>query len=462
MDDALSGVQVRAVAEGGFTIADVHVVFRPLLVNMGVKIGDVKASALMKKLGCDLSVRLLMSSLRVDIVEAEHAATRPRAKARMRRPQIFIQPLLDRPAFQCDSFSVLLDTKELVDFEKNNARDDDDADADDERLAFEGLVAKPTTTKVTFVVDVCSLNQHVNMPLLRLVHQFYSMIENVKDTRLELRGLTAIDAFRGHRKQDSKGSSVDTDFMSTAGGQPEFPTLQSTSSPGARFHLGPIDESQALLTPTDSQTQTQRPTHLSLFPRSSSTELLVGKPLTTSDSEFAATTLDGVDNRSTRAQKADSPLGDAMTSAAPSGDGDRTARCWKTLYALLDLYSIMPEPKTVNKPTGSRLSIIDEEPDAAPRSKRESFRLSRLRVSHTSCYNFSNHSLNAKTCTFIQNNDLDYIERQPLLSGPPQTPGTPTSPRSQKTYFARRPSQPKVPKGADASEAHSSRTCIIY
>ena len=98
---------------------------------MGVKIGDVKASALMKKLGCDLSVRLLMSSLRVDIVEAEHAASRPRAKARMRRPQIFIQPLLDRPAFQCDSFSVLLDTKELVDFEKSDSRDDGDADADD-------------------------------------------------------------------------------------------------------------------------------------------------------------------------------------------------------------------------------------------------------------------------------------------------------------------------------------------
>ena len=56
---------------------------------------------------------------------------------------------------------------------------------------------------------------------------------------------------------------------------------------------------------------------------------------------------------------------------------------------------------------------------------------------------------------FIQNNDLDYVERQPLLSGPPQTP---TSPRGQKTYFARRPSQPKVPKGTDACGPQTLRT----
>ena len=71
-----------------------------------------------------------------------------------------------------------------------------------------------------------------------------------------------------------------------------------------------------------------------------------------------------------------------ITSAPLESEGERTARCWKTLYALLDLYSIMPEPKTVNKPpTGSRLSIIDEEPDGGSRSKRESFRMGRMRVS---------------------------------------------------------------------------------
>lgn len=47
---------------------------------------------------------------------------------------------------------------------------------------------------------------------------------------------------------------------------------------------------------------------------------------------------------------------------------ENTPQCWKTLYALLDLYSTVPEPKTVYKPTPSRLSIIDEEPERGSQS----------------------------------------------------------------------------------------------
>lgn len=41
-----------------------------------------------------------------------------------------------------------------------------------------------------------------------------------------------------------------------------------------------------------------------------------------------------------------------------------TPKCWRTLYHLLDLYSTMPETKTLGrKASASRLSVIDEEPE---------------------------------------------------------------------------------------------------
>ena len=43
-----------------------------------------------------------------------------------------------------------------------------------------------------------------------------------------------------------------------------------------------------------------------------------------------------------------------------------TPKCWRTLYHLLDLYSTMPETKTVvRRASASRLSVIDEEPEKA-------------------------------------------------------------------------------------------------
>ncbi len=53
-----------------------------------------------------------------------------------------------------------------------------------------------------------TVSQHVNMPLLRLAHQFVSMIENINETRVELEGQKpASFEYKTHRKQDSKSST---------------------------------------------------------------------------------------------------------------------------------------------------------------------------------------------------------------------------------------------------------------
>ena len=101
--------------------------------------------------------------------------------------------------------------KDVVDFEKEKEEKDElEKEAFRRRslralkFALDHMEAKPTTTRVNFSADCHSITQHVNMSLLRLVHQFVTMIENIYETRTELKGLH-FDSFRGHRKQDSKG-----------------------------------------------------------------------------------------------------------------------------------------------------------------------------------------------------------------------------------------------------------------
>lgn len=56
--------------------------------------------------------------------------------------------------------------------------------------------------QVHFSINCNAINQHVNMSLLRLVHQFVTMIENINETRVQLSGHKA--DYQTHRKQDSK------------------------------------------------------------------------------------------------------------------------------------------------------------------------------------------------------------------------------------------------------------------
>ena len=363
-----------------------QVLFMPLLTNIGLRLGDVKTSALMKKLGCDLSIKLAMPSFRVDIVDSIHKK-RHKGKARAKKagPQIFIKTNLDTPAFLCDTFSAKVSMKDVVNFEDN----EEDKGA---KFAFNSLIAKPTTMKVNFLLNVMSVNQHVNMSLLRLIYQFVSMIENVNDTRAELKGLTSIHAFKGHRKQDSKGSSTDTAPDTLIMGQPEFPNLQvdEVDTPVVTtVDFGAVPTTPVHVTTSHpgllrgDSVMVSRPDTLvfsgvkELESCMSTPELVLGGLKLPDQHHLGVGPYVGaavlLKNSSSYNRVSES------TTSSPRLKSD-APRCWKTLYALLDLYSIMPEPKTLNKPTPSRLSIIDEELDHGGGPRRESFKMKKIKV----------------------------------------------------------------------------------
>ena len=207
------------------------------------------------------------------------------------------------------------------------------------KLAMDHMEAKPTTTKVYFDVYCHGIAQHVNMPLLRLVHQFVTMIETVSVTRQQLVEVSSSSQsqsqsvdYRCHAKSDSKGSSSSTETTSPSvqSGTP----LASTISP-QYSDIAHVDS----ISP-----QPQRPDQLSLrsfgsktAPKSSSkTGSILHSPL----HSYAESVMVASGELSSPAV-AERTIVDEIT--------ENTPKCWHTLYHLLELYSILPETNTITR-----------------------------------------------------------------------------------------------------------------
>lgn len=382
-----------------------QVLFKPLLSAIGLHLGEVKTSAIMKKLGCHLSITAIMSSMRVDIVDSESNIKRKSSRGKgkgKRQPQSKFHLNLgkDIPVFFCDNFNAMVSMKDIINFEKKL---DDDTDSRKKskgaiNIALDGLESKPTTTKVNFALDVNNINQHINVSLLRLVHQFVTMIMNIVETKIELKNHTSTDAFKGHRKTDSKGSSTETG----EGDQPEFPSIPGMlelgdAEPGSALTPIPLMSTDSIPIPSFSSplnsevdspgtafTNLARPRELPLSTSSSKSsrtaKLLLQRgnnkyevlssqtsPLPSDEPGVIATTSNP--ESPTFGKSISIDIGGDTSSPAVAEKTivdeikDSTPQCWRKLYAMLDYYSTLPEQKIVNKPTTSRLSIIDEEPE---------------------------------------------------------------------------------------------------
>lgn len=132
-------------------IPDAQTVFEPLLQALGACAVGLQAP------GPCLALSALIELLRIDLVESETPEQPPRRRSKPGQ-RLFVDTSTDTPALVCD------------------------------RLALEVDVRHPgiPATCAHVAVDVQYVAQQVNMPLLRLLNQFSSMYENVKETRLEL------------------------------------------------------------------------------------------------------------------------------------------------------------------------------------------------------------------------------------------------------------------------------------
>ena len=190
-------------------LADAQNLFKPFLMSIGLHVESVRPTAMMKKFGGNLSLQGRLDVLKIEI--ADSVRGKGKGKGKKRRDSKFVDTTHDTPAFLCEKFTLNISMRDVEDFEKKGSVEDR-LNKLPFKFAMHKLEAKPATLQVNLMVNCQSVTQHVDMPLLRLIHQFVTVIDNVNETRIELKqGHSSVDWIRTHRKQDSKGSSSSAD-----------------------------------------------------------------------------------------------------------------------------------------------------------------------------------------------------------------------------------------------------------
>lgn len=339
----------------------------------------------MKKFGGNVSIMGSLTKLRILIVDSESLSKSKGkgTKGRMKRlPKLHLETGLEPAAFQCDMFTSTVSMTDVLDFEKEKqdammAQDFRRRSLRAIKFAMEHMEAEPTTTKVLFSMSCDSIQPHVNMSLLRLTHQFVSMIENINATRVELSGKAD---YQTHRKQDSKSSTgTESQSAETTEAKNEASPAQGADTPTPdSVTEGPhkIPDPKSSPTRKDKSPTEQRPDKLPLFPSSSkspskkfSLKRSIGRLQESVDRHSSSLTsplhsLNLSDSVAIEMADTSSPV--LAEKTIMDEIKENTPKCWRTLYHLLELYSTMPETKTVRcRPSASRLSVIDEEPEKA-------------------------------------------------------------------------------------------------
>ncbi|XP_021348394.1 uncharacterized protein KIAA1109-like [Mizuhopecten yessoensis] len=368
-------------------LADAQSLFKPFLQSIGLHVEGVRPSAMMKKFGGSLSLQGKLDFLKIQIAESDRKSTKGKGKSR-KHPKWNISS--DTPAFLCEDFSANISMNDVVDFELKESGETADrskgACGMPLNFAMHKLEAKPTTLQVNFMMNIQAVTQYVDMPLLRLIHQFVTMAENVNDTRHELKqSHSDLEWIKTHRKQDSKDSTSSADTQQSdashqsgglsppSGEMPRTPSWKSGHEHEVPHHHHhhhgmtpqyPHQKSGSLLPksfklPFDYKRPDKLPMKrpplltkgLGTIPRGGAKSSDITTPpqsLNLSDS----VTIELDDTSSpTLAEKT---IVDEIKESTP--------KCWRTLYHLLELYSTMPETKTVGRKPSFKLPVIEEEP----------------------------------------------------------------------------------------------------
>uniref|UniRef100_A0A182JTV4 Bridge-like lipid transfer protein family member 1 C-terminal domain-containing protein n=1 Tax=Anopheles christyi TaxID=43041 RepID=A0A182JTV4_9DIPT len=397
-------------------ILDAHLIFEPMLTCLGVMpqqmINNVSSKDVtsLESLGTNLSLVCSFDTIRIDIVVSEAGDSKkpPKQKDPKKRGNgkfTIIMPG-EQPAFLCEQVGVELEVLKMT-----------DGFPDDTKPAMlyisRGQLKKHTSTVINFSLNVRYISQQVNMPLLRLLHQITNMYQNVKDAQNELR--------EAHPENGGKRSAPLKDESSLAS-EINDPTLMGSLNEPLMAHIetsGIFDYTDErydkfnedistmrhelrhsisrskmptlgpLIPLTPSPNSRNRPHSFAQKLRSTSKTVkgklgytnlneTINTPIkmspTTAGFSFAETHSKQSLEAKNSAGGLSSTFGDftapfdRSTFTGPIHSILDTPKCWKTVYHLLDLYSAMPETKTI----AHRVSIS---PDAVEQIKARKYNL---------------------------------------------------------------------------------------
>ncbi|KAM7376688.1 hypothetical protein PAMP_006401 [Pampus punctatissimus] len=175
MADIEEGNQCPAAVQ----LADAQVVFKPLLSYTGIQAQDTTPLSYKMYFGEHLSFSGTLECLRADIVDSDTSKERKNKRSR-RQGMVNLPPLEFKPALLIETFSL-----NAVVMEKSTSAPQGPTAAP---LSFHDLNRRHYNTFHCDFTTACqAISQRVDMALVRLIHQFSTMIDDIKATQTDIK-----------------------------------------------------------------------------------------------------------------------------------------------------------------------------------------------------------------------------------------------------------------------------------
>ncbi|XP_046874417.1 transmembrane protein KIAA1109 homolog isoform X3 [Hypomesus transpacificus] len=176
MADVEEGNQCPAAVQ----LADAQVVFKPLLSHTGIQAQDTTPLSYKMYFGEHLSFSGTLECLRADIVDSDTSKERKNKRLK-RKGMVNLPPLEFKPALLIETFSL-----NAVVMENSTSAPPGSAAA--APLSFHDLNRRHYNTfHCDFTMACQAISQRVDMALVRLIHQFSTMIDDIKATQTDIK-----------------------------------------------------------------------------------------------------------------------------------------------------------------------------------------------------------------------------------------------------------------------------------
>ncbi|KAM9476517.1 bridge-like lipid transfer protein family member 1 isoform 2-T2 [Clarias gariepinus] len=292
-------------------LADAQVVFKPLLSHTGIQSQDAPPFSYKMYFGEHLSFSGTLECLRADIVDSETSKFRKNKRAR-RQGTVNLPPLEFKPALMIETFSlnaVVLE-KCMSSIWASSAS----------ALSFHELSRRPqASVHCHFTLACQAIRQHVDMALVRLIHQFSTMINNIKATQTDIK-----------LSRYTAGSASPTPAFKTR------PHGHFRSSDFSRSSRGSLNGAARIATQkskrtvsgsaTDTLTRNREPRGRSSLARSERRTSRVSRKGSRDAADHMTIQMDDSD------------------SITVSEQSEPSAECWQNMYKLLNFYSLISDP----------------------------------------------------------------------------------------------------------------------
>ncbi|XP_077476639.1 bridge-like lipid transfer protein family member 1 [Stigmatopora argus] len=177
--DDIADIEEGNQCPAAVQLADAQVVFKPLLSYTGIQAQDTTPLSYKMYFGEHLSFSGNLECLRADIVDSD--ASKERRNKRSRRQGMVNLPPLDfKPALLIETFSL-----NAVVMEKSTSAPQGSSTVP---LSFHDLNRRHYNTFHCDFTTACqAISQRVDMALVRLIHQFSTMIDDIKATQTDIK-----------------------------------------------------------------------------------------------------------------------------------------------------------------------------------------------------------------------------------------------------------------------------------